>query len=62
MKKNDSFKGLLPLIFFLVIYMGTGILSGEFSSMPLLLGFMFASGLSLLLDKPGEKKLPLMIS
>ncbi len=55
MKKNGSFKGLLPLIFFLVIYMGTGILSGEFSSMPLLLGFMFASGLSLLLDRPGEK-------
>ena len=55
MKKQGSFKGLLPLIFFLVIYMGTGILSGEFSSMPLLLGFMFASGLSLLLDKPGEK-------
>ncbi|MGO1470278.1 MAG: Na+/H+ antiporter NhaC family protein, partial [Tissierella sp.] len=55
MKKKGSFIGLLPLIFFLVIYMGTGILSGEFSSMPLLLGFIFASGLSLLLNRPGEK-------
>lgn len=55
MKKNSGFTGLLPLIFFLVIYMGTGILSGNFSGMPLLLGFIFASGFSLLLNKPGEK-------
>lgn len=55
MKKKNSFIGLLPLVFFLVIYMGTGILSGEFSGMPLLLGFIFASGFALLLDKPGEK-------
>ncbi|MEW8972948.1 MAG: Na+/H+ antiporter NhaC family protein [Tissierellaceae bacterium] len=55
MKKNSGFTGLLPLIFFLVIYMGTGILSGNFSGMPLLLGFIFATGFSLLLNKPGEK-------
>lgn len=55
MKKNSSFLGLLPLIFFLVIYMSTGIFSGEFSSMPLLLAFMFTAGFSLLLDKKGVK-------
>src|SRR5699024_10227214 len=33
--KKGSFKGLLPLIFFLVIYITTGIVSGEFDSMPL---------------------------
>jgi len=53
--KKGSFKGLLPLIFFLVIYMTTGIVSGEFDSMPLLLGFIFTAVFALLLDKPGEK-------
>lgn len=55
MKKKGSVVGLLPLIFFLVIYMATGIISGDFGGMPLLLGFMFAAGFALLLNKPGEK-------
>ena len=53
--KKGSFIGLLPLIFFLVAYMGTGIIFGDFGSMPLLVGFIFAAAFSLLLDKPGEK-------
>lgn len=55
MKKKGSIIGLYPLIFFLVIYMATGILSGDFGAMPLLVGFIFASGFGLLLNKPGEK-------
>lgn len=55
MKKKGSIVGLLPLVFFLVIYMGTGLISGDFSGMPLLLGFIFAAGFGLLLNKPGEK-------
>ncbi|HEY4543144.1 MAG TPA: Na+/H+ antiporter NhaC family protein [Tissierellaceae bacterium] len=52
---KKSIKGLLPLVFFLVIYVATGVLSGEFDSMPLLLGFMFTTGFALLFDRPGEK-------
>lgn len=55
MKKNSSAMGLFPLIFFLVFYMGTGILSGNFSSLPLLVGFMVTVAVSLLLNKKGEK-------
>jgi len=55
MQKKGTIKGLLPLIFFLVLYMGTGILSGSFSSMPLLLAFIITSAFSLLLDRDGEK-------
>ncbi|WP_273327072.1 Na+/H+ antiporter NhaC family protein [Vallitalea guaymasensis] len=52
---NSNFKGLLPLIVFLVLFMGTGIITGDFSSMPLLVAFIFASGFALLLDKKGGK-------
>lgn len=55
MKNKGSIIGLYPLIFFLVIYMATGIISGDFGAMPLLLGFIFAAGFGLLLNKPGEK-------
>jgi len=53
--KKGSFIGLLPLLFFLVAYIGTGIIFKDFSSMPLLVGFVFASAFALLLNKPGEK-------
>ncbi len=52
---NSSFKGLLPLIVFLVLFMGIGIITGDFSSMPLLVAFILSSGFALLLDKKGKK-------
>jgi len=55
MAKKGSFIGLLPLVFFLVFFMGTGILTGDFSSIPLLVAFVFAAAFSLLLDKKGAK-------
>ncbi len=55
MQSKGTIKGLLPLIFFLVLYMGTGVLSGNFSSMPLLLAFIITSAFSLLLDKNDGK-------
>jgi len=55
MNKKSSFIGLLPLIFFLALYLGTGLVTGNFSTMPLLVGFIFSSGFALLLNKPGEK-------
>ncbi|MBU3093737.1 Na+/H+ antiporter NhaC family protein [Clostridium sp. CM028] len=55
MEKRTNFIGLLPLVFFLILFMGVGILTGNFSSMPLLLAFVFATAFALLLDKKGEK-------
>ena len=37
-EKKGSFLGLLPLIVFLVAYMGTGLGTGSFDNMPLMTG------------------------
>ena len=55
MKKKTSFVGLLPLVFFLILFMGSGILTGNFSSMPLLVAFVLSTAFALLLDKKGAK-------
>ncbi|MCB2295572.1 Na+/H+ antiporter NhaC family protein [Clostridium algoriphilum] len=55
MEKTASFIGLLPLVFFLILFMGAGILTGDFSSMPLLVAFVLAAAFALLLDKRGNK-------
>jgi Na+/H+ antiporter NhaC len=55
MDQRPSFTGLLPLVFFLILFIGTGIITGNFTSMPLLLAFVFSFGFALLLDRKGEK-------
>lgn len=55
MKKEGNFIGLLPLIVFLIIFVGTGIITGDFSKMPLLVAFMISAGFSLFLNRKGEK-------
>ncbi len=54
MNKKSNFIGLMPLIVFLVLFMGTGIITGDFGNMPLLLGMVIASAFALCLDKKGE--------
>ncbi len=54
-KEKGSFMGLLPLIVFLVAYMGTGIGTGSFDNMPLMTGIAIASGVAMILNKKGEK-------
>lgn len=57
-KKKGSLKGLVPLIFFLVVYALTGIISGKFDSMPLLVGMIMASICAFFLSPPkGTKKI-----
>ena len=56
LNKKGNFLGLLPLIVFLVLYMSTGIFTGSFDNMPLMIGIMIASGIGLALKKPGERK------
>ena len=54
MNKNVS-KGnplaLLPIVVFLVLFVGSGIITGDFYQMPVLVAFMIASGVALLYDK-----------
>ncbi len=53
--KKGSAKGLLPLLIFLLIFAGTGIITGKFENMPLLVAFMFTSAIALAMNKDGEK-------
>ena len=43
---KGSFKGLVPLIIFLIMYIFTGVVTKDFNSMPLLLGIFLASAIS----------------
>lgn len=54
-KNGNSFAGLLPLIVFLALFVGTGVITGDFSKMPLLVAFMISAGFALVLNKPGER-------
>lgn len=53
--KKGNFWGLTPLIVFLLVYCSTGIISGKFDNMPLLVAFMITAGISLFLNKKDEK-------
>ncbi|GEO64511.1 Na+/H+ antiporter NhaC family protein [Companilactobacillus nantensis] len=56
--KKGSIKGLLPLIVFLILYALTGIVSGKFDSMPLLVGMILASMVAFGIAPPqGTKKM-----
>lgn len=55
MEKKGSFKGMLPLVIFLILYMLTGFISGSFENMPLMIGIIIACGIALMLNKDGEK-------
>lgn len=52
---KGNFRGLLPLIVFLLLFVGTGLLTGNFDNMPLLVAFMISAGFALMLNKKGEK-------
>ncbi|WP_457390114.1 Na+/H+ antiporter NhaC family protein [Vagococcus carniphilus] len=54
-KKKGHFMGMVPLIIFLILYMATGLISGSFENMPLMVGILIASAIALLMnnkDKP----------
>lgn len=53
--KKGSFLGLLPLLVFLAVYMGTGLGTGSFDNMPLMVGIAIASGVALLLNSKNKK-------
>lgn len=53
-KTKGHFIGLVPLIVFLVLYMGVGLFSGSFDNMPLMVGILIATAVALTLNKPSE--------
>lgn len=56
--KKGSFKGLMPLIIFVVLYVLTGVVTGKFDSMPLLVGIIIATVVSFVFSPPeGTEKL-----
>ncbi|CCU78757.1 Methionine transporter MetT [Halanaerobium saccharolyticum subsp. saccharolyticum DSM 6643] len=54
-KNKGRLIGLTPLILFLVLFVGTGLITGDFDNMPLLVAFFISAGYALLLNKEGEK-------
>ncbi|CAH0532767.1 Na(+)/H(+) antiporter NhaC [Vibrio stylophorae] len=55
MNKQSNFVGLLPLLFFIVIYVATGVYADNFSSMPLLVAFTLSVVVALVIQPKGQK-------
>lgn len=53
---KGNFKGLVPLIIFLVLYFAMGIGTGNFDNLPLMVGILIASGIALFLNNKDDKK------
>ncbi len=54
-QSKGKFKGLLPLVLFLIIFVGTGVITGDFENMPLLVAFMISAGFALFLNNEEDK-------
>ena len=55
MTPKSNFIGLLPLVFFIIIYVLTGIYTDNFSSMPLLVAFSLSVVVALFIQVKGQK-------
>lgn len=53
--KKGNIIGMLPLLIFLVLYMFTGLSTGSFENMPLMIGITIACAIALIMNKRGEK-------
>lgn len=52
---KGRFIGLTPLVLFLILFVGTGLITGNFDNMPLLVAFMISAAYALCLNKEDEK-------
>lgn len=50
-EKKGSFIALFPLLIFVLLFVGTGIISGDFSNMPLNVAIIIASAVALLMNR-----------
>lgn len=53
--KKGNFMGMLPLLIFLVLYMFTGLSTGSFENMPLMIGITIACAIALIMNRKSEK-------
>ncbi|WP_137665808.1 Na+/H+ antiporter NhaC family protein [Enterococcus hulanensis] len=53
--KKGNFMGMLPLLIFLALYMFTGLSTGSFENMPLMIGITIACAIALIMNKKDEK-------
>lgn len=53
--EKGNFKGMLPLLIFLILYMFTGLSTGSFENMPLMVGITIACAVALMMNKKDEK-------
>ena len=49
--KKGNIWGLLPMVVFLVLFLGTGIITKDFSSMPINIAFLMAGIVAVLMNK-----------
>lgn len=54
--QKGHFKGMLPLLIFIILYMLTGFISGDFESMPLIVGISIAIIIALFMNNKEDKK------
>ena len=50
-EKKGSFIALFPLLIFVLLFVGTGIISGDFSNMPLNVAIIIASAVALVMNR-----------
>lgn len=56
-RKKGSFIGFIPLLSFLVVYFGMGVVTGDFQNLPLMIGMFIATAVSFMITSPvAEKK------
>lgn len=55
-KKKGHVKGIFPLLTFLILYMFAGFVSGDFESMPLMIGIVIAITVALFMNNKEDKK------
>ncbi|MGK0372305.1 MAG: Na+/H+ antiporter NhaC, partial [Glaciecola sp.] len=52
---KDNFWGLTPIVLFMILVIGSGVLTQNFSTMPILVAFIIATGFALLLNRKESK-------
>ncbi|MBU3004488.1 Na+/H+ antiporter NhaC family protein [Paraglaciecola arctica] len=52
---TESFWGLTPILLFMLLVIGTGLMTQSFSTMPILVAFMISAGFALLLNNKATK-------
>ncbi|WP_029488248.1 Na+/H+ antiporter NhaC family protein [Candidatus Epulonipiscium viviparus] len=55
-KSKGSFRGLIPLVVFLVLFFSVGIITGDFSKLPILVGVLIATAVAFCIKAEDKEK------